>query len=444
MNTFNHYNNANIIVNNEFIFDPWLYGSLYNNSWYPYGKKTLKKNRLKKIKYCFISHLHQDHWDIDTIKYFPKKTLFIIPKLQVNKIIEIQLKKLNFKNILYAPIKKFIKIDNKYSISVVRPLNNEGLETKNIIYKDDGMEIDNGCILKINNDNSHHLFLSDNCPYTIKGYLRDYKNIKINSLFFPFNGYASDYPFCYDNLSLKEKKRISNEKIEKLQIRLFKFFKATKPNLVIPYSSQFTLKNKNEKIFHQVIDKKFLDQKEYCIFFKKRFKFQNISYLNPKLTLHIKENNYIIKSDNQKNIIDFNIKKLKSNFPKINSNYKVNDLVSDLNIAVNSLKQRINRYKLSINKINQTAFFILIKKINKIFYINLQESVCEEVKYKKDEIKKKFKKSLILKTDLKMIANILNRKLHINNCIIGCSLNWERNPNYYNSELSTALNFFHK
>ena len=152
MNTFNHYNNANIIVNNEFIFDPWLYGSLYNNSWYPYGKKTLKKNRLKKIKYCFISHLHQDHWDIDTIKYFPKKTTFIIPKLRVNKIIEIQLKKLNFKNIIYAPIKKFIKIDNKYSISVVRPLNNEGLETKNIIYKDDGMEIDNGCILKINND----------------------------------------------------------------------------------------------------------------------------------------------------------------------------------------------------------------------------------------------------------------------------------------------------
>ena len=444
MNTFNHYNNANIIVNNEFIFDPWLYGSLYNNSWYPYGKKTLKKNRLKKIKYCFISHLHQDHWDIDTIKHFPKKTIFIIPELQVNKIIEIQLKKLNFKNIIYAPIKKFIKINNKYSISVVRPLNNQGLETKNIIYKDDEMEIDNGCILKINNDNSHHLFLSDNCPYTIKGFLKDYKKIKINSLFFPFNGYASDYPFCYDNFSLREKKRISDEKIEKLQTMLFKFFKAVKPNLVIPYSSQFTLKNKNEKIFYQVIDKKFLDQKEYCIFFKKRFKFYNISYLNPKLTLHIKKNNYVIKSDNIKNITDFNIKKLKSNFPKINSNYNIYDLVSDLNIAVNSLKQRINRYKLSINKINQTAFFILIKKINKIFYINIQKSECREVEYKKDEIKKKFKNSLILKTDLKILANILNRKLHINNCIIGFSLNWERNPNYSNNELYTALNFFHK
>ena len=62
MNTFNQYNNANVILNNEFIFDPWLYGSIYNNSWYPYGDKTLKKSRLKKIKYCFISHIHKDHW----------------------------------------------------------------------------------------------------------------------------------------------------------------------------------------------------------------------------------------------------------------------------------------------------------------------------------------------------------------------------------------------
>ena len=72
MNYFHQYNNATVVLNNEFIFDPWLYGSLYYNSWSP-EKKALKKEKLKNIKYCFISHLHQDHWDLDTIKYFPKK-----------------------------------------------------------------------------------------------------------------------------------------------------------------------------------------------------------------------------------------------------------------------------------------------------------------------------------------------------------------------------------
>ena len=42
MNLFHQYNNATVVLNNEFIFDPWMYGSLYNSSWSPY-KKTLKK-----------------------------------------------------------------------------------------------------------------------------------------------------------------------------------------------------------------------------------------------------------------------------------------------------------------------------------------------------------------------------------------------------------------
>ena len=82
------------------------------------------------------------------------------------------------------------------------------------------------------------------------------------------------------------------------------------------------------------------------------------------------------------------------------------------------LKERIYKYKFSIGKINQTEFFILINK---------------------------FKNYLILKIDLNIIANILNRKSHINNCIIGFNLNWEIYPkNHYNSELNGTLNFLHK
>ena len=388
MNTFHHYNNANVIINNEFIFDPWLYGSIYNNSWYPYGGKTLKKNKLKKIKYCFISHLHKDHWDIDTIKYFPKKTLFIIPKLRVNRVIEMSLKKHNFKNIIFAPIKKFVKIDEKYSLSVVRPLNNEGLETKNIIYKDDEKEIDAGVIVKIKNDNSNHLLLSDNCPYNSKGFLNDYKNIKINSVFFPFNGYASDYPFCYDNLSLSEKKKVSEKKINELQKKLFKFFKKIKPNVLIPYSSQFTLKNKNEKLFNKIIDQNFINQKKYCKYFSEKFKIKNISYLTPNKSLYINNYDYDIKSDNQKNVEDFKIKILKSNLPKLNSEYNSTNLLNDLNTSVKLMKDRIIKYNLNLKEINRTNFFIFVKKINKIYKIDFKKLVCGEFKGEKKSIKK--------------------------------------------------------
>jgi len=444
MNFFHKYNNATLVLNNEFIFDPWLYGSLYHNSWSP-DKKTLKKSKLKNIKYCFISHLHQDHWDLDTIKYFPKETLFIIPKFKINKVIEVFLKKSGYSKILYVPLKKFIKIDDKYSISVVKPLNQDSLEAKNKIYKKKYQDIDTGCIIKIKNDNSHHLLLSDNSPYNEKVFFKDYKNLKIDTAWVPINGYAQDYPFCYDNILISEKKRIIKIMNNKRQNFLVKFLKKLKPDLILPYSSTFILNGKNKRIFYKTIDKNFFEYKDYCNFFSSKFKIKNIKQIEPYQTLYVENNEYKIKSDNSKNIRELKIKNLKNNFPKLSSNYKVKHLENDLNISLKLLKDRIYKYKFSTRKINQTAFFILINKINKIYKIDFDKFFCLEFNGSKNSIINKFKNSLILKVDLDIIANILNRKSHINNCIIGFKLNWERYPkNHYNSELYDILNFLHK
>ena len=446
MNIFHQYNNASVILNNEFIFDPWLYGSLYNKSWNP-NKKTLKKNQLKKIKYCFISHLHQDHWDLDTIKYFPKKTLFIIPKIKMNKVIEVFLKKYGYSNIFYVNIatKRFIKINNKYSISIVKPLNQNGLETKNVIYKNRNLDIDNSCIIKIKNDNSHHLLLSDNSPYNMKVFFKDYKNLKINTVWTPINGYAQDFPFCYDNFSLSEKKKIIKIMNNKRQNFLIKFLKKIKPDLILPYSSNFTLNSKNKKIFLNTIDKKFAEYKDYCNFLSNKFKIKNIKHLEPHQTLYVYSNKYKIKSDNSKNIMSLNIKNLKNKFPKLDSEYNLRCLEDDLNIALKQLKSKIKNLKFNTKKINQSAFFILIKKTNKIYKIDFEKFKCLEFIQSKKSIINKFKNYVILKVDLEIIANILNRKLHLNNCNIGFNLNWERYPkNHYNSELYDIMNFLHK
>lgn len=445
MNFFHKYNNATVVLNNEFIFDPWLYGSLYYNSWSP-DKKTLKKSELKNIKYCFISHLHQDHWDLDTIKYFSKKTLFIIPDVKVNKLIEVFLKKNGYSKILYVPVKKkFTRINNKYSISVVKPMNQDGLEAKNKIYENNHKEIDNGCIIKIKNDNSHHLLLSDNSPYNEKVFFKDYKNLKINTAWIPINGYAQDYPFCYDNISINEKKKIINTMNNKRQNFLFKFLKKLKPDLIIPYSSTFTLNGKNRRLFYKTIDKTFFKYKDYCNFFSSKFKINNIKQLGPYQTLYFENNEYRIKSDNSKNIRELKIKNLKNNFPKLNSKYKKDHIENDLNISLKKLKERIYKFKFSVKKINQTAFFILINKTDKIYKIDFEKFCCLKFSGSKNSIINKFKNYLILKIDFNIISNILNRKSHINNCIIAFKLNWERYPkNHYNSELYDVMNFLHK
>ena len=72
MLSFRNINNATVIINDTFIFDPWIYGHVFYKMWRPYPNPEFNKNDLNKIKFCFISHVHQDHWDIDTIKYFRK------------------------------------------------------------------------------------------------------------------------------------------------------------------------------------------------------------------------------------------------------------------------------------------------------------------------------------------------------------------------------------
>ena len=46
MNKFQVINNATVLINDEFINDPWIYGDLYYNSWSPYFKPTFKKEKL--------------------------------------------------------------------------------------------------------------------------------------------------------------------------------------------------------------------------------------------------------------------------------------------------------------------------------------------------------------------------------------------------------------
>jgi hypothetical protein len=166
--SFKVINNATTLINNDFIIDPWIYGNLYNSSWSPYPKNSFEKKKLKLIKYCYISHVHQDHWDLDTIKCFDYKVIFYIADLNFNRIIGDKLKSLNFKRIIYLKFNKDYKINKKYSIKLIQPLNRMGLETENIKNCDNNLiGIDTGIIIRFN-DKSNHIILTDNSPYDLK------------------------------------------------------------------------------------------------------------------------------------------------------------------------------------------------------------------------------------------------------------------------------------
>ena len=68
------------------------------------------------------------------------------------------------------------------------------------------------------------------------------------------------------------------------------------------------------------------------------------------------------------------------------------------------------------------------------------------INFKNKEITNTFDKKgkyLLLKISNKILRCILERKLHINNCMVSFILSWERKPNYYNKLLYDSLSFLH-
>ena len=88
--------------------------------------------------------------------------------------------------------------------------------------KDIGIKTDKEFIFNMNkvfNSKTSHIALCDNTPYLpesgklIKELVP--RGFNIGSIWYPFNGAAQDYPLCYDNLSLQEKKSIVKSRFDK-------------------------------------------------------------------------------------------------------------------------------------------------------------------------------------------------------------------------------------
>ena len=165
MNNFKVITNATTIINDNLIIDPWIYGDVYYSAWSPYPDPKYSKNKLKKIKYCFISHIHPDHWDLKTIRLFKKNTKFFIPDLIYNRIIEKKLREEGFKNIIYLSFGKLHRISNEYKFGVVPALNQDGQEKIRHYKKDNPPGIDASLVVQTQNDKKNHLVLTDNTPY---------------------------------------------------------------------------------------------------------------------------------------------------------------------------------------------------------------------------------------------------------------------------------------
>ena len=114
-------NNATTLISVDgysLLIDPWLIGDLYNGAWSPFAK-IVDLDFLNSLNGIFISHIHEDHWDLDTLSLVNKDLQIYLPNMKVNRVIYKKLEQYGFSKIEMIDLGAELNINSNLTIKVI-------------------------------------------------------------------------------------------------------------------------------------------------------------------------------------------------------------------------------------------------------------------------------------------------------------------------------------
>ena len=346
MSKFEFVNHSCIILSHNNIslaMDPWIQGSVFNNSWDLLSKTPEKSiESLKRSQFIWFSHEHPDHFNPPNLNIFSDKNSFLFQKTVDKRVIKF-LSKIS-PNVKEIDFKENFQISQNFSIQVV-PF--QYLDSMSIV------KIENLTILNLNDCDIKN-------DFQLK-YIKD-RTGPIDVLLVQFS-----YAIGKSNRNNRdERKKWSNEILSKLS----KNIKFLKPKIVIPFAS-------------------------FCYFSKQDNFYMNDSVNDIESTI-----NYLSKENSNVKFLcfypgdtwDFNSNITNSNaFNKYNKDYKKinilphNEKVIDCNILIDSCNKFINATKKNNNLFplyrffnrNKYKIFFRLTDLNKTYLFNFDKGLVE-------------------------------------------------------------------
>ena len=430
-------NNATIHVETQdfsLLIDPWLIGDLYKGAWSPYSR-IIDLNFLASINCVFISHIHEDHWDLDTLEKVPKSARIILPNLMVNRVVEKRLKSLGFESIEFADFSENIALNNTLAIKIIPPLNAFAQDFGRYAegYEYDATNIDTAVLLTDRQSDSSHLFLCDNSPYDLKG-LAVVGDINLTTLWYPFNSYAQDYPVCYENISTSQRNYIHDEMHKKRIDSTIAAITRLKPKYCLPHSADFVLNGPAADAFREYVREDFMDRRKVAQ--KYGLQLTNIATKSEYL-----DSGDIMFVSNG----DISIQRNQNDYVKVRSVLEIPDLETEIIQNLESslidsfdrMLERVVRFGVNIENAKDWVLILNTCTLNTSFCFN------EKKIYTKKKIDLVGRKILQINLTDKQLSGLIKRELHWNNAMIGYHLKFSRIPNEFCQPVYKALNFLH-
>lgn len=394
--------------------DPWIVNGVFDGSWYHYPPITTTLSNLEDVDAIYLSHVHPDHYDERYFDFDKDIPIFVLdhgPNFLKNN-----LSRAGYKNLILIKDGETAPF-NEFDVSLYAPFakhNFHDAKIGNII--DSAMVIKSGENTVLNaNDNTLTI---DACHR-----LNDAHG-PIDMAMLNYNA-AGPYPSCFNNLTEEEKRSEHDRIILRNYDHMCSILQALKPSLALPFAGAYIIAGK------QSHKNAYLGTSTWdaCADYLRTQNIPDTRLIclreHDTLDLDLKtvDKGYVpVDLEHMQRYIS-------EDLPQKQYPYELDEapdqqqLIDDIATASTRMLERMQRYKLELN----TSIHLELEGLSIPIYL----SAATQQRY------------LHCQLDNRLLRRILNRASHWNNAEIGCHIEFERKPNFYEPDVHTALQFFH-
>lgn len=428
--------------------DPWLSESICYGGLYHYPPLNIDIEDYTDVDCIYISHIHQDHLDPETLKFFAKDTPIVIHSY-AEKFVLKRLHSLGFTNVKEVNHKGKYYIKKDFSIEILAADNCD----PKICYKFFGcqvsqsyeysLQIDSMAVIKGGN---YVVVNTNDCPYELSHTMNPYIKENYGDIDLLMTSYnaASPYPQSFDNFS-NEEKLIEKEKIRhKCLDRAVNYCRDLQPNFVLPFAAQRVIGGRNVEL-------------------NKYTATTSIEKVPRDLGEKLKGNN--LKTNivmlNSESYIDLVKGETSEEFTPPNQRFKhhyIYNIIAEKPYLFEIEEWFIgSKERINLKPVIEIAHKRMMAKMRKSYpglsieeniYIDVNQEWVYMFKFEDDTVSTIMRDHLVepylkLNLDYSLFKMILEKKAHWNNAEFGSFITYLRKPNIFNRSIHHIISYLH-
>ena len=409
------------------LLDPWLNGPAVAQGWTPFPPAINRIEDLPKPDLVYISHVHSDHCEPETMEHIDRETPILIMDLGPNFLYKMLLSR-GFTNIILMKAGEETKVKALGGLTAEPFGASFGHICANVI--------DSGVVFRVGD--KVLLNCNDNKPSPdLCHYLKD-KYEKIDLALIPGGG-GGGYPAMYENLTQAQKQDISRKNVENYANVFSNAVDILKPRVTIPVAGGYAIRGPKAETANWIQNRS-LNHDELINFHRANgsYKEANIILVQPGLELDVAQGKVVrghYRAWSKSELLEF-FKEL--SLVKIEPKLKTEGPVPSLKKLLTDARTNLWNRQQKLEMIPNYSIYLELSDYNKCFELKLNENSLVE----KNIEDKKNEPYLRMKLDQDTMMEWLLGYEDFNMLDSGHRISFFRKPNDYIVEAYYLMSMF--